>query len=152
MNKNEIICVVSRKLKLIRTEYNFSQDKMADILGLSKKTLIQIEKERCELSWTSCIAVCTIFRESEILRMSFGEDPVKLVQTIALGRIYFPKNKTSGGKVWWKDIRTENGYKIQQNILLLHFRIIDENNYRFYSSFDREYIEEKFNFLIRQEE
>jgi DNA-binding XRE family transcriptional regulator len=148
MHKDEIINVVSRKLKLVRTEYNFSQDKMADILGLSKKTLIQIEKERCELSWTACIAVCTIFRESEILRMSFGEDPVKLVQTIALGKIYFPKNKTSGGKVWWKDIRTEKGYKIQQNILLLHYRIIDDNSYRFYSSFDREYIDEKFNFLI----
>jgi DNA-binding XRE family transcriptional regulator len=152
MNKEEIVYIVSRKLKLVRTEYNFSQDKMADILGLSKKTLIQIEKERCELSWTACIAVCTIFRDSEILRMSFGEDPVKLVQTIALGRMYFPKYKTSGGKVWWKDIRTEKGYKIQQNILILHYRIIDENNFRVYSSFDREYIEEKFNFLISNEE
>lgn len=148
MNKEEIVSIVSRKLKLIRTEYNYSQDKMAEILGLSKKTLVQVEKERNLLSWTACVAVCSIFRESEILKMSFGEDPVKLIQTIALGKIYFPKNKTRGGKLWWKDIKQNNGFKIQQNIISMHYRIIDEKNYRLYSSFEKEYIEEKFNFLI----
>ncbi len=152
MNKEELINIVSRKLKLIRTEYNFSQDKMAEILGLSKKTLVQIEKERILLSWTVCISICCIFSESEILRMYFGEDPSKLVQTIALGKVYFSKTKAKGGKIWWKDIKEEKEFKIQQNIVSLHYRIIDDNHYRLYSSFDKEYIKEKFDLLIKNEE
>ncbi|CAH2215265.1 helix-turn-helix transcriptional regulator [Tepidibacter aestuarii] len=148
MNKEEVIDIVSRKLKLVRTEYNFSQDKMAEVIGISKKTLVQIEKERNSLSWSTCIAVCSIFNESEILRMSFGEDPVKLVQIVALGKMYFPKNKTGGGKIWWKDIEQSDSFRIQQNIVTFHYRILDDKNYRLYSSFDKEYIYEKFNGLI----
>jgi len=148
MNKEEVIDIVSRKLKLVRTEYNFSQDKMAEVIGISKKTLVQIEKERNSLSWSTCIAVCSIFNESEILRMSFGEEPVKLVQVVALGKMYFPKNKTGGGKMWWKNVEETDYFKIQQNIVTFHYRILDDKNYRLYSSFDKEYIYEKFNSLI----
>ena len=148
MNKEEVIDIVSRKLKLVRTEYNFSQDKMAEVIGISKKTLVQIEKERNSLSWSTCIAVCSIFNESEILRMSFGEEPVKLVQVVALGKLYFPKNKTGGGKIWWKDLEETDYFKIQQNIVTFHYRILDDKNYRLYSSFDKEYIYEKFKSLI----
>lgn len=148
MNKEEVIDIVSRKLKLVRTEYNFSQDKMAEVIGISKKTLVQIEKERNSLSWSTCIAVCSIFNESEILRMSFGEEPVKLVQVVALGKMYFPKNKTGGGKMWWKNVEETDYFKIQQNIVTFHYRILDDKNYRLYSSFDKEYIYEKFKSLI----
>ncbi|WP_099191065.1 helix-turn-helix transcriptional regulator [Tepidibacter mesophilus] len=148
MNKEEVIDIVSRKLKIIRTEYNFSQDKMAEVIGISKKTLVQIEKERNSLSWSTCVAVCSIFNESEILKMSFGEEPVKLVQIVALGKMYFPKNKTGGGKIWWKDIEHIEGFRIQQNIVTFHYRILDDKNYRLYSSFDKDYIYEKFKGLI----
>jgi DNA-binding XRE family transcriptional regulator len=121
---------------------------MAEVIGVSKKTLVQIEKERNSLSWSTCIAVCSIFNESEILRMSFGEEPVKLVQIVALGKMYFPKNKTGGGRLWWKDIEQSDPFKIQQNIITFHYRILDDKNYRLYSSFDKEYIYEKFNGLI----
>ncbi|WFD10355.1 helix-turn-helix transcriptional regulator [Tepidibacter hydrothermalis] len=150
MNKEEVIDIVSRKLKLVRTEYNFSQDKMAEVIGISKKTLVQIEKERNSLSWSTCIAVCSIFNESEILKMSFGEEPVKLVQVVALGKMYFPKNKTGGGKIWWKDVEKTDCFRIQQNIITFHYRILDDKNYRLYSSFDKEYIYEKFKSLIDQ--
>lgn len=150
MNKEDIINVVSRKLKLIRTEYNFSQDKMAEVIGISKKTLVQIEKERNSLSWSTCIAVCSIFNESEILKMSFGEEPVKLVQIVALGKMHFPKNKTVGGKIWWKDIDQNDSFRMQQNLVTFHYRILDDKNYRLYSSFDKEYIYEMFKELIDQ--
>ncbi len=150
MNKEEVIDMVSRKLKLIRTEYNFSQDKMAEVIGVSKKTLVQIEKERNSLSWSTCIAVCSIFNESEILKMSFGEEPVKLVQIVALGKMYFPKNKTGGGKIWWKDIDQTDIFRMQQNLVTFHYRILDDKNYRLYSSFDKEYIYEMFKKLIDQ--
>ncbi|KXZ38947.1 DNA-binding transcriptional regulator, XRE-family HTH domain [Alkalithermobacter thermoalcaliphilus JW-YL-7 = DSM 7308] len=150
MNKEQVTSIISRKLKLVRCEYGYSQEKLSELLGISKKTLIQVEKERVELSWTACIALCTLFRDSEILRMTFGEDPVKFIQIVALGKIYFPKNKTMGGRVWWKEIKSEGMFKIQQNIISNHYRIIDDKNNRWFSSFDKEYIENKFNLLIRE--
>ena len=45
MNKQEFIELVNSKLKLIRVENDLSQDKMSEIIGLSKKTLVEIEKE-----------------------------------------------------------------------------------------------------------
>lgn len=37
MKREEMITIVSQKMKLIRTEYNYTQEQMADILGISKK-------------------------------------------------------------------------------------------------------------------
>jgi Predicted transcriptional regulators len=44
MGKKQFVKLMDEKLKLIRTEYGLTQDKMALILGISKKTLIEIEK------------------------------------------------------------------------------------------------------------
>ena len=43
MHRDQLIALISDKLKLIRTEKQFTQDQMSDLLGLSKKTLVQIE-------------------------------------------------------------------------------------------------------------
>lgn len=45
MDKQKFIELVNSKLKLIRVENDLSQDKMSEIIGLSKKTLVEIEKE-----------------------------------------------------------------------------------------------------------
>jgi len=37
MNREQLITLISEKLKLIRTEKNLTQDQMSDLLGLSKK-------------------------------------------------------------------------------------------------------------------
>jgi hypothetical protein len=57
------------------------------------------------------------------------------------------KEKTLGGKIWWKDVNQINGFKLQQNVISFHFRIIDEDDYRWYSSFDRTEMEKKLNEL-----
>ncbi|KYH28305.1 MULTISPECIES: helix-turn-helix transcriptional regulator [Clostridium] len=147
--REELISIVSKKFRLIRSEYNFSQDKMAEILGISKKTLIQIEKERTEASWTLVLAVCGLFRESEILKMVIGEDPIELVETIVFKNMDTPKNLTGGGKVFWRDIEVDGKFKVQKNIISSHYRIIDGNNRRWYSSFDKEYILKKFYELLK---
>lgn len=41
MDRNEFVRKADEKLKLIRTEYGFNQEKMADVLGISKKTLVR---------------------------------------------------------------------------------------------------------------
>lgn len=147
MDKQTIIEILSSKLKLIRTEYNFSQEKMAEVLGLSKKTLVQVEKDRSKLSWTAAVALCTIFRESEILQMVLGENPIEIVEIIALNNLATPKNKTMGGYIWWDDIKISEKFKLQKNKISSHYRILDNENRRWYSSFDKEYIEEKFDVL-----
>lgn len=44
MNREQLITLVSEKLKLIRTEKAFTQDQMSDLLGLSKKHLSKLKK------------------------------------------------------------------------------------------------------------
>lgn len=38
--------------------------------------------------------------------------------------------KTLGGNVVWSNIKTANGWKIQQNMFTQHYRILDPNNTR----------------------
>lgn len=149
LTQQDLIMIVSKKMRLLRSEYNFSQDKMAEILGISKKTLIQIEKERNQASWTLVVAICGLMRGSEILRMTLGEDPLELVETLVFDQVFIPKNITGGGRVWWKDIRTQDKFRIQKNILSGHYRIIDGNNRRWMSSFDKGDIVEKFESLLK---
>lgn len=150
LTKEDIQSIVSKKIRLIRNEYNFSQDRMAEVLGISKKTLIQIEKERNKASWTLIMAICGLFRESEILKMTLGEDPIELLEAVIFENIAVPRNVTGGGKVWWKNIEHKEKFKIQRNIISSHYRIIDGNNRRWYSSYNRDYIFEKFQELIKE--
>ncbi|CDI48900.1 helix-turn-helix domain-containing protein [Clostridium tetani] len=55
MNREEFIKKIDEKLKLIRNEKGFTQDKMAEIIGISKKTLVQIEKGRVSIGWTDAV-------------------------------------------------------------------------------------------------
>ncbi|MBM7619338.1 DNA-binding XRE family transcriptional regulator [Bacillus tianshenii] len=138
MNQVETIHLISNKLKLIRIEYNYTQDKMAEILGISKKTLVQIEKGRNSASWTLTVAACALFRESEILTSVLGPDPLEVIETIAHEKIDSPKDKTMGGKVWWKEMEVSGKFRLQQNVISQHFRILDDFDFRWYSSFNRE--------------
>ena len=131
-----ITVMISDKMKLIRIEKGYTQDKMADILGVSKKTLVQIEKGRISAGWTVSIAVCALFRDSDILQAALGSDPIEVVEIIAHEGITRPKGKTMGGKVWWKELEKKGSFRLQQNVISQHYRILDEENYRWYSSFD----------------
>ncbi|MFE8095850.1 transcriptional regulator, partial [Bacillus toyonensis] len=53
-------------------------------------------------------------------------------------------SKTLGGKLWWRQIRELNGYKIQQNILSQHYRILNKENHRICSSFELDEVEKRF--------
>lgn len=41
-----------------------------------------------------------------------------------------------GGYIWWKSLSEYNSYRLQQNVISQHFRILDSNNYRLLSTFD----------------
>lgn len=150
MNYEEFTNIIAGKIKLIRTEYGYTQDKMAAILGISKKTLVQVEKERIKPSWTTIVTVCALFHESEILRSTIGGDPIELLETIAHQDIDRPKEKTMGGRIWWREVNKQDGFSLQQNLISKHFRIIDKDNHRWYSSFDEEEAKHRLEELCTQ--
>lgn len=136
MNRLDFIQLVSKQVKLIRIEQQYSQEEMADMLGLSKKTLIQIEKERTVANWGTVVTLCALFSDSEILMREIGDDPIEFVKLIVKDVAYEPKSKTMGGRVWWKQIASDGDYVLQQNVISNHFRILDSDDVRWYSSFD----------------
>lgn len=148
ITKSEFLNLIDQKVKLIRTEKGYSQDKMAEVLGLSKKTLIQVEKGRSSLGWTGAVALCTIFQDSEILNMTFGGDVNYLILSLAFTNYNEEYSKTMGGKIWWRDIASSGDYKIQKNIISSHFRIIDKENRRICSTFDMEYAKLRLQELV----
>ncbi len=152
MTRDEIIMNVSNKLRLIRTEAGYTQDKMAEIIGVSKKTLVQIEKGRVLANWSTVVAICALFRETETVQFLFGSEPLEVLETVALDGIDYRKMKTMGGRVWWKVVSKKNGLILQQNILSKHFRILDEKNYRIFSSFDEKLSKHRFKELTKSEE
>ncbi len=144
MERVEFISIMNSKIKLIRTEFDLTQEKMADAVGISKKTLVEIEKGRNSLSWSAAVAVAVIFSDSTILSDAFGGDTSDLVKVIALNGLDAKlPDKTMGGRVWWQDIKECKGYRIQQNIISRHFRILDAEDRRFFSTFDKKEIEKK---------
>jgi DNA-binding XRE family transcriptional regulator len=137
VNRDEIITLVSDKLRMIRTEVGYTQDKMAEVVGISKKTLVQIEKGRNLASWATVVSVCALFRETETVQYLLGNEPIEVLETVAREGIDVRKRKTFGVKIGWKQLAEKNGYVLQQNIISKHYRIVDEKNYRVFSSFDK---------------
>lgn len=138
MDRIEFISVMNHKIKLIRTEYDLTQEKMAEAIGLSKKTLVEIEKGRNSLSWSAAVSCAVIFENSEIVTDAFGGDAAEIVKVIALNDLNVPEHsQTMGGRVWWQDITESKGYRIQQNLISRHYRILDSEDRRYFSTFDR---------------
>ncbi|WP_226579441.1 helix-turn-helix transcriptional regulator [Halobacillus litoralis] len=150
MDKEQLRSWMSEKIKLIRVEYGYTQDRMADILGLSKKTLVQIEKQRTTAGWTTVVAVCALFQESEIIKGVLGDAPLEIMETVAHHQIDPPGKKTMGGKVWWQSIAEGGAFTLQQNMISQHYRIINEENYRIFSTLDRLEAEIRFESLVKR--
>jgi DNA-binding XRE family transcriptional regulator len=151
VTRDEIIMQVSEKLRLIRTEAGYTQDKMAEIIGISKKTLVQIEKGRVLANWSTVVSICALFREAETVQFLFGNEPLEVLETVAREGIDIRKSKTFGGRIWWRVVSKKNGYILQQNILSKHFRILDERNYRIFSSIDEKLSRQRFKELTKNE-
>lgn len=79
-----------------------------------------------------------MFRDSEVLQSSLGDDPLVVIATLAHKNINNTKQKTLGGKVWWKQIKEKGNFRLQQNLISQHYRILDKQDYRWFNSFDLE--------------
>lgn len=142
MKRAQFIFIMDQQVKLIRNEYGLNQDKMAALLGLSKKTLVEVEKGRSSLGWTGAVALASIFSNSSIINNSLGGDVEDIIVAIAFNDVVVKYPRTMGGKIWWKTILEKEGYVIQQNILSHHYRLLDPDNRRRIASFDYNEIEE----------
>lgn len=138
MKREEFVFEMDQQVKLVRTEYGFTQDVMAKILGLSKKTLVEIEKGRSSLGWMGAVAFSTLFADSRVLSGLLGGEASDMVLALAFQdtKPVFPK--TMGGKVWWRTVEQIGTYKIQQNIISQHYRALDPEDGRVCSSFELE--------------
>lgn len=150
MTRDEIINRVSEKVRVLRAEVGYTQDKMADIIGVSKKTLVQIEKGRVQAGWSTVVTICALFRETETIQFLLGNEPLEVLETIAHEGSDYRKEKTLGGKVWWREVAKDGGFVLQQNILSQHYRILDEDDFRIFSSFEEEETRERFQELAAE--
>ncbi|WCK56551.1 helix-turn-helix transcriptional regulator [Aneurinibacillus sp. Ricciae_BoGa-3] len=145
--------MISEKLRLIRTEARLNQEQLADAIGISKKTLVQVEKDRKTLGFTAAALVGLLFRNSEIVQALFGESIVEILDLIAFHGIdatptedslewiqeakMKARYKSSGHRVWWKDEKAGAAYTLQSHILTGHLRIVDNANALHYYGMDR---------------
>lgn len=138
MTRESFVAELDRQVKLVRTEYGFTQDVMAKVLGISKKTLVEIEKGRSSLGWTGAVALCTIFSGSQVLSGLLGGEAGDMIRALAFRDLKPAYPKTMGGKVWWRFVETRGSYTIQQNLISQHYRALDQEDGRVCSSFDLE--------------
>lgn len=148
MTRADFINIASEKLKLIRIESGYTQDKMSEILGISKKTLVQIEKGRSTLGWAGAVTLCTIFRNSQVLEMTFGGEAQDIILSLAFTD-HEINERTMGGKVWWTNIKLTDKFRIQKNIISEHYRILDSQDRRICSSFDYDNIKKRLQELSK---
>ena len=143
MQKDEFIAEMTHQVKLVRTEYGLTQDAMAKALGLSKKTLVEIEKGRSSLGWMGAVAFSSIFSASQVLSGALGGEAEDMILALAFEDLKPTYPKTMGGKVWWRTVETLGTFRIQQNIISQHYRALDDQDGRVCSSFELETVRQK---------
>ena len=143
MKKDEFIAEMNHQVKLVRTEYGLTQDAMAKALGLSKKTLVEIEKGRSTLGWMGAVAFSSIFSASQVLSGALGGEAEDMILALAFEDLKPTYPKTMGGKVWWRTVENLGTFRIQQNIISQHYRALDDQDGRVCSSFELETVRQK---------
>ena len=134
MDRQEFIREMDLHLKLVRTEYGYTQEMMASILGLSKKTLVEIEKGRSSLGWMGAVAFSGLFSDSRILSSLLGGEADDME---GKKPYFFP---TMDGKIWWRSVEESEKWRIQQNIISNHFRALDNRDRRICFGLDFDHV------------
>ena len=136
MKRDEFIKACDSNLKAVRTEFSFNQEKMAYVLGLSKKTLVEIEKGRSSLGWSGSVTLCSLFDKSSVLAEVFKGSAISLIHEIAFEDSEPDYRRANTTRVWWHTVTEKNGFIIEQNIFSQHYRLVAPDNSILASSFD----------------
>lgn len=136
MSRDAFVSKVDALVKLVRTEYDLTQEQMAHCLGISKKTLVGIEKGRGSLGWTGTAALCSLFSQSTVLQNTFGGEMSDILKAYAFEQTSPHYPRTMGGRIWWEVTEQGADWKIQQNYISRHYRLLTAGNKHICSSFD----------------
>lgn len=134
MTREAFIALCDRKEKLVRHEVGYSQQQMSTILGLSKKTLVQIEKWRASLGWQGAVTLCVLFRATREITLTFGPDVELLIRTLGDKPHAFEAPFISPHAVWNPILKTGDRV-IEQNSASQLYRL-QENGETLAASFD----------------
>ncbi len=140
MTKETFIALCNRKVKLVRLELGYSQQTMCQLLGLSKKTLIEIEKWRASLGFQGAVALCVLFQHTREITLTFGPDIDTLLQALC-GKGFMRPPFSSPYALWIK-IMEKDGCVIEQNNASQLYRL-QENGVTVDAAFDLAYLRQK---------
>ena len=121
MTRESFIALCDRKEKLVRNELGYSQEKMSSLLGVSKKTLVEIEKWRSSLGWQGAVTLCTLFQNTREITLTFGSDIAALLQAMTADAAYLPKVESPYAS--WIPILQIEDHFIEQNTASQLYRL-----------------------------
>lgn len=121
MTRESFIALCDRKEKLVRNELGYSQEKMSALLGLSKKTLVEIEKWRSSLGWQGAVTLCTLFQNTTAITLTFGSDIPALLRALSEDAAYLQPVESPYAA--WVPILELDGKIIEQNAASQLYRL-----------------------------
>ncbi|MFK5884105.1 MAG: hypothetical protein QM489_07205 [Candidatus Izemoplasma sp.] len=147
INKSEFCKTIHLMIMEIRLEYNLSQTVMANMIGVSKKTYIQLEKQRIILKWSEAVTISTIFKDSKTIVNVFGDDIISIIHLISFEKPIFEyQNNANTSKMIM--INKENKFLLQQDKISKLYRITDQTKLLVYISFSETDIKKKYHEII----
>jgi len=63
INKDELMAKMADNLMVLRNKLQLKQSELAGKVGISRQTLLEIEKKRRSMSWNTFVALLAVFRE-----------------------------------------------------------------------------------------
>lgn len=63
INKEELAKTMSENLMLLRNKLRLKQSELAEKIGISRQTLLEIEKGKRVMQWNVFLALLSVFRE-----------------------------------------------------------------------------------------
>ncbi len=130
----EFIATCDAHLRLVRLEAGLTQEAMAQAVGLSKKTLVDIEKGRRSLGWSGAVTLCAVFPASTVVAVAFGGAPLDMVP--ALAQVAQPARPIPGANPWWEVVADNGSFVIEQNVISQHYRLLTKDRAKVAASFD----------------
>ena len=137
MIKNEFCNIIQQNIEELRKDVGMTLEEMAQLIGISKKTLIQLEKKRVQLKWPEAVTVAIIYHDHQLIKAQFGDEILEIIQSVSLLKPAKRQLKTLGGESWWKKVESIHGFTLQQHKISKHFRILDQDKYRVYFSYSK---------------
>ena len=151
MSKRDFCKIIHQELHEIREEYNLSQMAFASMMGVSKKTYIQLEKKRIVLKWSEAVTVASIFNDSIAIKRHYGDDVISIIQLHTFDQSIVSMNGYQSNDAHDIVMNSDDYSLIRIKVSNL-FKIIDNFDKSLYASFSERDIIEKFNEIIKQKE